>query len=120
VDDDYKEKSVAYLEERRNIFLRLMDQLNVDLKNHVNKNLDIALRNKKSKKIAILLAIPLIGLQWYYLKSPGYTVLSIVLCWTIIVPLINFTSLIKLLLMNEIKFDQEFNPEFVYYSQFNI
>ena len=120
VDDDYKEKSVDYLEERRNEFVRLMDKFNNDIKNHIEQNLEIAKNNRKSKNTAVLLAIPLLGLQWAYLKSPGYTVLSILLCWTIIVPVINLISLLKLLLMKEDKFDQEFNPEYLYFSQFNI
>lgn len=120
VDDDYKEKSVDYLEERRNEFVRLMDKFNNDIKNHIEQNLEIAKNKRKSKNTAVLLAIPLIGLQWAYLKSPGYTVLSILLCWTIIVPVINLIMLLKLLLMKADKFDQEFNPEYVYFSQFNI
>lgn len=120
VDDDYKEKSVDYLEERRNEFVRLMDKFNNDIKNHIEQNLEIAKNKRKSKNTAVLLAIPLLGFQWAYLKSPGYTVLSILLCWTIIVPVINLISLLKLLLMKEDKFDQEFNPEYVYFNQFNI
>lgn len=120
VDDDYKEKSVDYLEERRNEFVRLMDKFNNDIKNHIEQNLEIAKNKRKSKNTAVLLAIPLLGFQWAYLKSTGYTVLSILLCWTIIVPIINLISLLKLLLMKEDKFDQEFNPEYVYFNQFNI
>jgi TM2 domain-containing membrane protein YozV len=120
VDDDFKEKSVDYLEERRKQFVDVMDNFNNDIKNHVSQNLELAESKKKSKKIAVLLAIPLLGLQWAYLKSPGYTVLSILLCWTIIVPVINLIFLLKLLFMNESKFDTEFNPEYIYYSQFKI
>jgi TM2 domain-containing membrane protein YozV len=120
VDDDYKEKSVDYLEERRNEFVSLMAKFNNDIKNHIEQNLEIAKSKRKSKNTAVLLAIPLLGLQWAYLKSPGYTVLSILLCWTIIVPVINLISLLKILLMKEDKFDQVFNPEYVYFSQFNI
>src|SRR5690606_9939224 len=120
VDDDFKEKSVDYLEEKRNEFVRLMDKFNNDIKHHIEQNLEIARNKKKLKKTAVLLAIPLLGFQWAYLKSPGYTVLSIVLCWTIIVPVINLIFLLKLLLMKEDKFDHEFNPEYVYFSQFNI
>ena len=120
VDDDYKEKSVDYLEERRNEFVSLMAKFNNDIKYHIEQDLEIAKSKRKSKNTAVLLAIPLLGLQWAYLKSPGYTVLSILLCWTIIVPVINLISLLKLLLMKEDKFDQVFNPEYVYFSQFNI
>lgn len=120
VDDDYKEKSVDYLEERRNEFVRIMEKFNTDIKNHIEQNLEIAKNKRKSKNTAVLLAIPLLGLQWAYLKSPGYTILSILLCWTIIVPVINLIMLLKLLLMKADKFDHEFNPEYIYFSQFNI
>lgn len=119
VDDDYKEKSVDYLEERRKEFVKLMDKFNNAIKNHVKQNIEVSERKKKSKKTAALLAIPLLGFQWAYLKSPGYTLLSIVLCWTIIVPVINLVFLLKLLFMKENKFDQEFNPEYVFFSQFS-
>lgn len=120
VDDDFKEKSVDYLEERRKEFVELMDKFNNAIKNHVKQNLEVAVYKKKSKKTAALLAIPLLGFQWAYLKSPGFTVLSILLCWTIIVPVINLISLLKILFMSENKFDIEFNSEYVYFSQFNI
>lgn len=120
VDDDFKEKSVDYLEERRKEFIDQMNNFNADIKNHITHNLKITENNKKSKKIAVLLAIPLLGFQWAYLKSPGYTVLSIVLCWTIIAPIINLVSLLKILFMSENKFDLKFNPEYVYYNQFRI
>ena len=120
VDDDFKEKSVDYLEERRKLFVDAMNNFNNDIKNHVAQNFQLAEANKKSKKTAVILAIPLLGLHWAYLKSRGYTFLSILLCWTIIVPVINLISLLKLLFMNEAKFDIEFNPEYVYYSQFKI
>ncbi len=118
VDDDFKEKSVEYLEGRRKLFVDAMNDFNNAIKTHVAQNLELAETKRKSKKTAVILAIPLLGLQWAYLKSPGYTFLSILLCWTIIVPIINLVSLLKLLLMSEAKFDIEFNPEYSYYSQF--
>ena len=97
VDDDFIEKSVDYLEVRRKLFVDAMNDFNHDIKNHVSQNLELAESRRKSKKMAVLFAIPLLGLQWAYLKSPGYTLLSILLCWTIIVPVINLLALIKLL-----------------------
>lgn len=120
VDDDFKEKSVEYLEERRKLFVDAMNNFNNDIITHVAENFASAEAKKKLKKTAVILSIPLLGLQWAYLKSSGYTILSILLCWTIIVPVINLISLLKLLFMNETKFDIEFNPGYVYYSQFKI
>lgn len=120
VDDDFIEKSVDYLEVRRKLFVDAMNDFNHYIKNHVSQNLELAESRRKSKKMAVLFAIPLLGLQWAYLKSPGYTLLSILLCWTIIVPVINLLALIKLLFITESKFDAEFNTEYSYYSQFKI
>lgn len=120
VDDDFKEKSLDYLEERRKLLVTYIDKFNEDIKNYVIRNLEISEAKKKSKKTAVLLAIPLLGFRWAYLKSTGYTILSVLLCWTIIAPIINLISLFKILSMDEHKFDMEFNPEYIYYSQFNI
>ena len=118
IDDDFEDKSIEYLEERRNEFVRLIDKFNGDIKSHITESLERTKANKKIKKTAILLALPLLGLQWAYLKAPGYTLLSIILCLTVIVPIINLIALIQMLLMSEEKFDKEHNPEYVYYKQF--
>ena len=120
IDDDFEDKSIDYLEERRNEFVRLIDKFNGDIKSHITESLKRTKANKKIKKTAILLALPLLGLQWAYLKAPGYTLLSIILCLTVIVPIINLIALIQMLLMSEEKFDKEHNPEYVYYKQFKI
>ena len=118
IDDDFEDKSIEFLEERRNEFVRLIDKFNGDIKNHITESLKRTKENKKIKKTAILLALPLLGFQWAYLKAPGYTILSIILCLTVIVPIINLIALIQMLLMSEEKFDKEYNPEYVYYKQF--
>jgi TM2 domain-containing membrane protein YozV len=118
VSDDFKDKSLDFLKEKRQEFINLLEKFNTDSKAHIKKNLELELRKKKSKKIAALLAIPCLGFQWAYLKSPGITVLSVLLCWTIIVPVINFIFLLKVLFMSQDKFDMEFNPVFSYYNQF--
>ena len=120
IDDDFEDKSIEYLEERRNEFVRLIDKFNGDIKSHVTESLKRTKANKKIKKTAVLLALPLLGFQWAYLKAPGYTILSIILCLTVIVPIINLIALIQMLLMSEEKFDKEHNPEYVYYKQFKI
>ena len=120
IDDDFEDKSIEYLEERRNEFVRLIDKFNGDIKSHVTESLKRTKENKKIKKTAVLLALPLLGFQWAYLKAPGYTIISIILCLTVIVPIINLIALIQMLLMSEEKFDKEHNPEYVYYKQFKI
>ena len=100
--------------------MRLIDKFNGDIKSHITESLKRTKANKKIKKTAVLLALPLLGFQWAYLKAPGYTILSIILCLTVIVPIINLIALIQMLLMSEEKFDKEHNPEYVYYKQFKI
>ncbi|MFV0554962.1 MAG: hypothetical protein ACK5LR_09685, partial [Mangrovibacterium sp.] len=120
ISDDYQDKSMDYLQERRAIFEKAADDFNEEARDFIITKQRQTQAKKKSKKKAALLAIPALGLQWAYLGSPGYTYLSIVLCWTIIVPIINLIALLKLLLMSEAKFDAEYNPELVYYRQFKV
>jgi TM2 domain-containing membrane protein YozV len=119
IDDDFKDKSIDYLEEKRREFVELMDRFNDETKLFITTNLERAEAKKKSKILAVLLSLPLIGLQWAYLNSTRYTVFSILLCWTIIVPFINLIALIKILLLDEDKFNLKYNPETVFYKQFS-
>ncbi|MFA6677394.1 MAG: hypothetical protein WCS34_07360, partial [Bacteroidales bacterium] len=101
VDDDFKDKSIDYLHKRRKNFVAIMDKFNNDMKDYVSKNLEIYKSKRKSKAIAVLLGIPLLGLQFAYLRLPaGYTIMSILLYVTVIVPLINLFLLLVLLFMS--------------------
>lgn len=75
--------------------------------------------DKKSQIVAALLAIFIgtFGIHRFYLGQTGlgltYLLSSILLCWTIIVPLIfmviSVVDFIVIIVMNEDKFNQKFN-----------
>ena len=121
LDDDFKDKIITYLDIKRKELFSTWKKFNNDINNHISINLERAKSKRKSKTIAVLLGIPLLGLQWAYLRFPaGYTIMSILLAFTIIVPLINLVLLIMILFMTKETFDLQFNQEYIYFSNFNI
>jgi len=120
IDDDFKDKSIDYLKQKREDFVNLLEKFNTDTKAYIKRNYEIALRKRKSKKVAALLCFPFLGFQWVYLKDYLVAVISFLCFWTIIVPVLNFIHLFMILFMSQDKFDKKYNPEFYFYSQFNI
>ena len=120
VDDDYKDKSVEFLKEKRARLADSISLFNTEISNFVKEKILEEENKKKKKKTAILLAIPLLGLQWGYLRSPLVMVISILTCWTIIVPLFNLVHLIQLALMSEQAFDEKHNKSLTFYRQFSV
>ena len=53
VDDDFNDKSVEFLKEKREEFVNLLGQFNTDIKCFVKTNLELAIKKKKIKKTAI-------------------------------------------------------------------
>ena len=120
IDDDFKDKSIDYLKEKRENFVNLLEKFNADTKAYIKRSFENALRKRKSKKVAALLCFPFLGFQWVYLKDYLIAVISFLCCWTIIVPVLNIIHLFMILFMSQDKFDKKYNPEFYFYSQFNI
>lgn len=120
IDDDFKDKSIDYLKEKRENFVNLLEKFNADTKAYIKRSYENALRKRKSKKVAALLCFPFLGFQWVYLKDYLIAVISFLCCWTIIVPVLNIIHLFMILFMSQDKFDKKYNPEFYFYSQFNI
>ena len=120
IDDDYNDKSIDYLKEKREDFINLLEKFNSDAKDHIKRNLEISLRKRKSKKVALLLCFPFLGFQWFYFNDYLIGVISFLCCWTIIAPIINLIHLFQLLFMSQDKFDVKYNPEYSFYSQFNL
>lgn len=119
IDDDFKDKSIDYLKEKREEFKNLLENFNSDAKAHIKRNLEISLRKRKSKKVALLLCFPLLGFQWFYFKDYLIGVISFLCCWTIIAPILNVIHFFQILFMGQNKFDMKYNAEFSFYSQFN-
>lgn len=89
---------------------------NSDLEKFVMFNYNNLKITKKNRKTAILLSIPLLGFQWFYLKENLSGVLSILLSFLVIPLIVNFIALISLLVMNDEKFDEKFNQDFTFFK----
>lgn len=119
IDDDYKDKIIDYLNDKRRDFVNSLEKFNSDAKAHIKINLENATRKKKSKKIASLLCFPLLGFQWFYFNDYLIGIISFLCCWTIVAPIINLIHFFNILLMDQNKFDMKYNAEYFFYSQFN-
>tara|TARA_B110000114_G_C15054675_1_gene382717 strand:+ start:426 stop:1160 length:735 start_codon:yes stop_codon:yes gene_type:complete len=123
VDDDFNDKSVDFLKDKRNDFVELLEQFNTDIKYFVKTNLELATKKRKIKKTAILLSCPFLiigcyGFHKFYLRQVGYGILYILLSLVGISALLALINFIQLISMSQDKFDVKYNPEFSYYSQF--
>lgn len=71
----------------------------------------IIVKTKKSKSTAVLLAVLLggLGIHKFYLNSPGWGIICLLLCWTFISAIIGFLEGLSYLSMNEDEFDRKYN-----------
>jgi TM2 domain-containing membrane protein YozV len=121
IDDDFKDKSIDYLEEKRKDFVELMDKFNQDTKVFINQNLELAKQKRKSKKTATILAFPILGslgIHKFYLGQIGQGIMYLIFSFLIIPAIISLIEFISYLSMSTEKFDDKFNPEYSYYNQF--
>lgn len=123
IDDDFKDKSIDYLEDKRNQFVALMDKFNNDTKAFINGNLELAKQKRKSKKTTTILAFPILGslgIHKFYLGQIGQGILYFIFSFLLIPTIISLFEFISYLSMSTEKFDSKFNPEYSYYNQFRI
>jgi TM2 domain-containing membrane protein YozV len=123
IDDDFKDKSIDYLEDKRNEFVALMDKFNNDTKVFINRNLELAKQKRKSKKTATILAFPILGslgIHKFYLGQIGQGIMYFIFSFLLIPAIISLFEFISYLSMSTEKFDSKFNPEYRYYNQFRI
>lgn len=123
IDDDYKDKSINYLEDKRREFVNLMNKFNNDSKNFINRNLELAKQRKKSKKTATILAFPILGIlgiHKFYLGKIGQGIMYFIFSFLFIPAIISLFEFISYLSMSNEEFDIKFNPEYSYYNQFKI
>tara|TARA_R110002050_G_C8899563_1_gene510031 strand:- start:47 stop:778 length:732 start_codon:yes stop_codon:yes gene_type:complete len=123
INDDFKDKSIDYLEDKRNEFVALMDKFNNDTKVFINRNLELAKQKRKSKKTATILAFPILGslgIHKFYLGKIGQGIMYFIFSFLLIPAIISLFEFISYLSMSTEKFDSKFNPEFSYYNQFKI
>jgi TM2 domain-containing membrane protein YozV len=124
VSDDFKDKSLDFLKDKRQEFINLLEKFNTDSKVHIKKNLELALRKKKSKKTATILSCPFLivgclGIHKFYLNQIGYGILYLLLSVSLS-PFLSLVNFIQFLVLSKDKFDIKYNPNYYYYSQFEV
>lgn len=125
VDDDFKDKSVDFLETKRKDFIEKLKTFNDEAKSHIKTNLEISLKKKREKKRAILFSCPFLiigclGFHKFYLREPGYGFIYIILSLIYgLSAIFSFVNFLQLLFMSQEKFDTKYNPVLTYYSQFS-
>ena len=55
-DDDFKDKSIDYLKDKRGVFVELMNDFNEKIKVFIDANFELAKQKRKSKNKATILA----------------------------------------------------------------
>ena len=123
VGDTYEDKSVEYLDKKRNDLVESMKIMNNETKAFIAKNIELARDKKKSKKTSTILAIPFIGtfgFHKFYLGNIGMGVLYFIFCWTTIPFLVSIVEFFEFINMSNEKFDDKYNPEYAYYNQFSV
>lgn len=123
ISDDYSDKSLDYLKEKRQEFVDLLNKFNSEVKFFVNTNYESAERNKKSRTTAIWLSCPflivgVLGFHKFYLKQYGFGILFILLSATGLSGIFSLVNFLQLLTMTAEKFDAKYNPNYQYYKQF--
>tara|TARA_B110000908_G_C10184810_1_gene417461 strand:+ start:277 stop:1008 length:732 start_codon:yes stop_codon:yes gene_type:complete len=121
IDEDFKDKSIVYLEEKRTEFVELMNKFNHESKVFINKNIELSKQERKSKKTATILAFPILGslgIHKFYLGKIGQGFMYFIFSLSLIPALISLFEFISYLSMSIEKFDDKFNPEYSYYNQF--
>jgi TM2 domain-containing membrane protein YozV len=118
ISEDFDDKSVDFLLDRRKELDQKFLDFNQRMIDFVDNSLTAEESKRKHKKIVLALSFPLwpLGFHHTYLGSPGYTIMSIILCWTFIVPLINIFQFFKILVTPIDKFDAEYNSEYLLYK----
>jgi len=124
ISEKFNDKLVDFLKEKRNEFVKNLESFNSNCKSFVKSNLDLAIKSKKSKKVATILSCPFLivgcfGFHKFYVKQYGYGILYILLSLIYISGILSLVNFIQFLIMSEDKFNSKYNPEFSYYSQFN-
>lgn len=122
VSDGFADKSLDYLTTKRQEFVDNLTQYNTDTKNFVKKKLATATRKKKNKSTATWLSCPFLivgclGFHKFYLNQIGYGILYLMLSISL-APFLALINFIQFLVMSEEKFDNKYNNEYAYYSQF--
>jgi hypothetical protein len=93
IDDDYSDKSLDFLIEKRNNYKKTLEKFNNDIKENLKSKYLILENNKRIKSKAIKWGFPVwgfSGIMHFYLKNNILGVISLLTSWTIIVPIAHY------------------------------
>lgn len=122
IDDDFNDKSIDFLKTKRQEYINQLEAFNTDTKFHIKSRIELAKKNNRDKKTAVILALLLggIGVHKFYLGINGHGFLYLFFCWTLIPLIFSFFNFYSLLSMTTDEFNSEYNPAYTFYSQFQI
>jgi TM2 domain-containing membrane protein YozV len=107
------------LKELQTTFHIFVNTVRSEMKNATQYALKKATKFRKVRSNALLLACPpmgLFGLHHFYLGNHAFGILSMLTCWTVIVPVLNVIIFFQLMLIDEHHFDLQHNPDYVYFK----
>lgn len=118
IDDDFKDKAVDFFNDKVKELNNTVDIFENEMKDFILQQLDVAVKNKKSKKTATILSLifGFLGFQWFYLKETSTGFYSVLFCWTLLPLVFGLIYFLIFLFMKEESFDVKYNPEYVYYN----
>lgn len=93
IDDNYSDKSLDFLIEKRNVYKETLIKFNNDLKENLKSKYLILEKNKRIKLKALKWGFPVwgfSGIMHFYLKNNILGIISLLTSWTIILPIVNY------------------------------
>lgn len=95
IDENYSDKSLDFLIEKRNVYEKILDKFNNDIKENLKSKYLILENNKRIKSKALKWGFPLwgfSGIMHFYLKNNIFGILSLLTSWTILVPILHYVK----------------------------
>ena len=123
ISADYKDKVMDFLEDKRNELTLSMAAFNQNCKLFITEQLSFFNQKRIVKSKLLAWSFPIwgmLGVHNFYLGKTGKAILHLLFCWTLILPLLNLFEFLSILSMTQDSFDSKYNPEFTFFSQFNV
>jgi TM2 domain-containing membrane protein YozV len=123
ISDDFNDKVMDFLETKRTELTLSMASFNQNCKLFITEQLNFFNQKRIVKSKLVAWSFPIwgiLGIHNFYLGKPGKAIFQFLFCWTLILPLLNIIEFLSVLSMNTDRFDSKYNPEFVFFRQFDV
>lgn len=93
IDDNYQDKSLDFLVEKRDIYKNVLEKFNEDVKNYLKSIFLNLEQNKRIKSTATRLGFPIwgfTGIMNFYLNNKLIGIISLLTTWTIFIPIYSY------------------------------